>query len=134
MSSTAENLSPVPSPSIMGGEAGGSPVPTFEEAQKPKRKTTSRRKTAKRKTAKRKSSRRKVQAETTDAPVKRTTRRKTSKRKASRRKSAARRAEPAPATDVSIEAVVQAKRAELKELDKRAKLLEKQVAALEKML
>jgi len=129
--STAENLSPVPSPSILSGDAAGSPVPTFEE-KKTKRKTTSRRKTAKRK-----SSRRKVaSSETTEAPPpKRSTRRKTSKRKTKgRRKTAGRRAAAAPVGDVSIEAVIQAKQAELAALDKRGKLLQKQLAALEKML
>lgn len=131
--STAEKLSPVPSPSITSGDTGSSPVPTFAEAtdEKPKRKTARRKSTSRRKTSKRKTARRKT-AEASESAPKRS--RRTSKRKTSRRKQAARRVAPAPVKDATIEAVIEAKRAELKELDKRAKLLEKQVAALEKML
>jgi flagellum-specific peptidoglycan hydrolase FlgJ len=135
-SSTAETLSPVPSPSILkDGEKGSSPVPTFAEAEaKPSRRKTAKRKTAKRKTA----SRRKAAAAATEpAP----SRRKKAKRKTAKRKTAAkstrrRRAAEArgAAPDPSIAAVIDAKRAELKELTGRAKLVEKQIDVLEKLL
>lgn len=138
MSNTAENLSPVPTPSI--GEAGGSPVPTFTDAdEKPKRRKAAKRK-AKRTAARRKAASRKpAESSAEEAPR---TKRKAAKRKAARRKttrksarrSAGRRPAAAGTSDPSIAAVITAKRAELQDLTRQVKQVEKQVGMLEKML